>query len=174
MKTRKVKSVAAQLQYIAKDSQKLATMDEKLDVTRYVRTDFPFLNRALVIGGAPLGCIWAVHGPYGGGKSSLAVGICKSFIRRGHFAVYLDAEHAVSRKWFTELGLDPDEVLFMRPATFEDAVDEIDRAIVNFRTAKAKGQIPANAAMCMVVDSINKLTPKNELKQFKKLGAEAA
>lgn len=174
MKTRKIKSVAAQLKYIARDSKKLATMDEKLDVTRFVPTDFPFLNRALVVGGAPLGCIWALHGPYGGGKSSLAVGICKSFIRRGHFAVYIDAEHAVSRRWFGELGLDPEELLFMRPKSFEDTVDEVDRAITNFAEAKAKRQIAQDAAMVMVVDSINKLTPKHEMDQFKKLGAQAA
>ena len=148
-------------------------MDENLEVTRYVQTIIPGFNRAMVVGGAPLGCIWTLHGEYAGGKSTLSVLLINSFIEHGHIAVFIDAEHAASKKWFAELGANPEHFLFYRPDYMEDATDTIDDVIKKFDSGKSSGDIEEDKGLIIVVDSVNKLTPKSEYERFKKEGSEA-
>ena len=176
MKTRKPKgqkSLASQLKDIAKGVEGLTTMSDALEITRYVPTVFTSFNRAVVLGGAPLGCIWTVHGEYGGGKSSFCVGLITSFAEQGHLAAYIDCECAANKKWFTDLGADPDSFLFKQPDTFEETVDMIDKLIANFDAGRKDGSIPPDKGMIIVIDSVNKMTPKDELKRFQKEGADA-
>lgn len=173
-KVRKPKTnLAGQLQLIASDIDNMATMDERPDIVRYVPTILPSFNRAIVLGGAPLGCVWTLHGEYAGGKSSLAVILVASFSENGHLALFLDAEHAASKPWFKQLGADPSKFLYKRPKFLEDMSDTVDSVIENFDTAKKKGNIEDDKGLIIVVDSVNKLTPKNEFERFKKEGAEA-
>lgn len=176
MRTRQPKgqtSLANQLALVAKDIDNLKTMGENLEVTKYVPTIIPGFNRAIVVGGAPLGCIWTLHGEYAGGKSTLSVELVASFVEHGHLAVFIDAEHAASKKWFSQLGADPDSFLFYRPDYMEDASDRIDQLIENFDRGKESGRIEDDKGMIIVVDSVNKLTPKSEYERFKKEGSEA-
>jgi len=174
MKTRQPKStLSKQLKDIARGVEGLTTMEDSLEITRYVPTIFPSFNRAIVLGGAPLGCIWAVHGEYAGGKSTFCVGLIKSFVEQQHLAAFVDAEFAADRKWFTELGVDPDSFLFYRPDTMEDMADMVDALISNFDKGRADGTIPEDKGMIIVIDSVAKLTPKSEWARFRKEGAEA-
>jgi RecA/RadA recombinase len=175
MRTRqpKKKSLSNQLAFIASDIENLKTMNENLEITKYIPTIIPGFNRAIVVGGAPLGCIWTLHGEYAGGKSTLAVELIVSFIEHNHLAVFIDAEHAASKQWFEQLGADPNSFLFYRPDYMEDATDQIDQLIENFDSGKAHNQIDEDKGMIIVVDSVNKLTPKAEYDRFKKEGSEA-
>jgi len=176
MKTRipkKKSTLAGQLKDIAKGVEGLTTMDEALEVTRFVPTIYPSFNRAVVLGGAPVGCIWTVHGEYGGGKSAFCVGLIESFIEQGHLAAFIDAECAADKKWFLSLGVDPNAFLFYRPDTFEDTADMIDTLVKNFDAGRKDGTIPEGQCMIIVIDSVNKMTPKSELARFQKEGADA-
>jgi len=151
------------LKIIAGDSKNLPTMSSKLAPIRYIPTIFTSFNRAVVIGGAPVRATWLVHGPTASGKTVFALGMVNSFMNQGHIAAYIDAEHAISKTWFQQLGADMDNILFEQPDTFEDAVDQVDKWLTNFRVNKEKGIIPATTAFIIVVDVIHKLVPKKEL-----------
>lgn len=173
MKVRKPK-VSDQLALFAKKMQgQLGTMDDNLDVTRYVRTCVPSFNRAIILGGLPTHCVSAIHGPYGGGKSTYAALMMKSFVSQGHIGLYIDAEQTVSKQWFMELGLDPQSFFFERPMYFEEVTDKIDAMISTFDDMKKSGELEDDKALIIVIDTINKLTPKHEYEQFAKLGSEA-
>jgi RecA/RadA recombinase len=177
MKTRQPKKkttpLSDQLALVADGIENLETMDKNLEITKFVPTILPGFNRAIVVGGAPLGCIWTIHGEYGGGKSTLAVELISSFVEHGHLAMFIDAEHAASKAWFTQLGADPESFLFYRPDYMEDATDRIDDVIAKFDAGKSSGDIEEDKGLIIVVDSINKLTPKSEYDRFKKEGSEA-
>jgi recombination protein RecA len=148
-------------------------MEESLEITRYVPTIFPSFNRAIVLKGAPLGCVWTVHGEYAGGKSTMTIGLLKSFIEGGHLGALIDAEHATSKTWLLQLGIDPSSFLYYRPDTMEDATDMIDSLVANFDEGRKDGTIPKDKGMIIILDSINKLTPKSEWERFKKEGSDA-
>jgi len=175
-KERKVRSVIpatnpdsptlSALKLIAGESKEVPLMSTKLQPIRYVPTIFSSFNRASVIGGAPLRSTYLIHGPSGSGKSAFAVGLVNSFVKYGHAAAYIDAEHAVSKQWFGELGTDMNAVLFEQPDTFENAVALVDKWIGNFKKAKADGKIEPNKGFIIVVDTIHKLVPKNEMQKL--------
>lgn len=167
-------NVNNQLALIAKGMKsKLSTLDDSLDTVKYVRTRVPSFNRAVVLGGAPLGCVYAVHGPYGGGKSTFCALLLDSFVREGHIGLYIDAEHTVSKKWFVELGLNASSFFFKRPTYFEEITNEIDEMIESFDRLKDSGELEDDKALIIIIDTVNKLTPEKEYDQFRKLGAEA-
>ena len=175
VKTRKVRTTIpatqpdsqrlSQLKLIAgaSNDEDIPLMSTHLEPIRYVPTIFTSFNRAIVLGGAPLRGTYLVHGPSSSGKSAFAVGLLNSFVQRGHFAGFIDAEHAASKKWFIELGADPDAILFKQPDTFEEAMATIDKWIRNFRKGKEDGVIPKNKGFALVIDTIHKLVPKNEM-----------
>lgn len=168
IRTVKKQSRAATLQMIAGETKSIPTMENDLDETKYVQTIFTSFNRAVVLGGAPLGTMWILHGPTTGGKTAFALGMINSFIKAGGYAAYIDAEFAASKKWFGELGVDKDEILFLQPQTLEQAIDKVDNWIDNFNEGKSKGNIEQHAPFVIVVDTIHKLVPKNELAMIRK------
>lgn len=139
----------------------------------YVPTIFTSYNRAVRLGGHPSGCITVIHGPWAGGKTALAVGVLESFQRQGHLTAFVDAEHAADTlKWFRALGVDLGQTLLYRPRTYEQTVETLGKLIENFHARKRvkENPIPAERLLCIVVDSINKLVPKEELKKFGQVG----
>ena len=172
-KVRKVRTVVpatpvdsqrlAALKLIAGESKDIPLMSTELQPIRCVRTISPSLNRAFVMGGAPVRATYVIHGPPAAGKTAVAALLIRSFMERGHYAGFIDAEHAVSKVWFMQLGIDPDSLLFKQPDSFEEAVALADKWIFNFRKAKIDGKIPQDACFIFVVDTIHKLAPKKEM-----------
>lgn len=158
--------VVSALKLISGESKDVPLMSTNLQPIRYLPTIFSSFNRASVIGGAPIRCTYVVHGKAGGGKTAFAVGLVNSFTRLGHFAGYIDAEHAVDKKWFLQLGADPEAILFEQPDTFEETIALVDKWTLNFKKGKAEGHIPQDKAFIIVVDTIHKLVPKRELAQL--------
>jgi recombination protein RecA len=166
IQTPKKKSTLSLLKTISGESKDIPIMSTKLEPIRYVPTIFTSFNRAIVLGGAPLRSHWLIHGPPGGGKTALALGIINSFTRFGHAAAFIDAEHAVSKQWFTELGADMDSILFKQPNSFEETTVLVDKWISNFKEAKEKGKIENDRGFVIVIDTIHKLVPEKELSQL--------
>lgn len=143
---------------------------EVLDKITAVSTVFVDFNRATKVGGLPVRRIHVVHGPSAGGKSVFIFGLIKSFLDAGFMAAYVDAEHAAGSKFANEtIGDLADYPGFVasRPANYEETIEDVDEFLAMAAEVKAKHPTFKSIA---VVDSINKLVPKRELKKMLKGG----
>ncbi len=141
---------------------------------RSVPTCLLGMDRALGIGGFPLGRMYVVHGPSGCGKTSLELAIIRSFLERGHLAALVDSEHSTPIDWADDmLRQYARHPLFIgqRPKTYEETIDAVDEVL---KKVPAMKKVRPGIGAVIVVDSINKLTPEHELASFKRLGADAA
>lgn len=146
---------------------------EVLVDVRSVPTMFLDLDRALRVGGFPLGRFYVVHGPTSGGKTSFVLGLLRSFLERGHIAGYVDAEHTTPEKWVRQMMLEASAFptfLASRPKSYEETIDAVDTLIRG--VAAARKERPELAAI-VVVDSLNKLVPERELATLVKKGGDA-
>jgi RecA/RadA recombinase len=143
---------------------------EVLTKVRGVRTIFPGIDLATRIGAYPIERPTLVHGPSNHGKSEMCLGLIKSFLDRGHFGAFIDAEFSTPETWLRQLGLPIDNPAFtaLRPGTYEQAVDAVKSWAETIGDARAKGQIPKDTTGICVVDSITKLTPKDLLAKVAK------
>ena len=147
---------------------------EVLKRVRAVPTIFPWLDFATRVGGLPVGRLTLVHGPSSEGKTELALGLGLSFLRRGHFFGYVDAEMTTPITWLEGLMQEfADDPGFMgkRPKSFEDTVDSVREMLKVIIAAKESGEAP-DAAAVIVVDSIRKLIPEDFLEKIRKYGAQ--
>lgn len=135
-----------------------------------VRTIFPGFNRASRVAGAPLGCMVLIHGPSKGGKTAFAGGLVLSFQRAGHLAYYVDAETTLSKTWYEQCEIATNLLPYDRPDSYEEAVEKVDKVIGNFKKGREKGTIDESQGLLIVIDSITKLTPADELAKLGKIG----
>lgn len=139
-----------------------------LKMVSAVRTIFPDFNLGTKVAGLPTDRIITVHGPTHGGKSIWVIGLIISFLLGGHAAAYIDAEHStpldLMRKLFQAFfGVPMEQVpgfFAERPKTYEETISKVDAFL-----GWVKEQRKENPELrsIIVVDSINKLTPKAEL-----------
>lgn len=148
-----------------------------------VPTIFTSLNRALTVGGAPLSCVWTLHGPSGDGKTALLIALMRSFQLAGGLSTFVDAEMAAdTRRWFGQLGLDREDVLYIGrtgkdedhpPFTYEEVTEECDRVMKRFVDARKDGSIDRDTPLILGVDSISKMVPAGLFKALEKEGGKA-
>lgn len=147
---------------------------EVLTRVRAIQTDFPQIDFATRVGGWPIERFATVHGPSSHGKTSLCHGLGLSFLRRGHFYAFIDAEFTTPEDWLAklmgEVSTHPGFVA-MRPRTFEECVDGVRQFVEGIAEARERGELDADTSAIIVVDSIKKLTPDNLLKRIEKEGA---
>lgn len=129
------------------------------NVTDFVSTgctplDYAIANRR--DGGIPVGRITEIYGLEGSGKSLLAAHITKSTQQKGGQVVYIDTESAVSREFFSAIGVDLDSLILIPLSAIEDIFETIEKVIHSFRE-KSK-EIP----LTIIVDSIMGATTKKE------------
>lgn len=130
----------------------------------YMPLPITSLNRAIKLGGAPMGTVWEIHGPNSGGKSALLQIILGHAQKLGHIVSLCDAERASNDKsWMIKLGLDPAKCGYFNPECFEDAAKRINKAILNFKKAKKEGKIPKDKYFLIGIDSVAKLVPRKEV-----------
>lgn len=153
---------------------------EDVEAYKVVPTIFRGFNRATRVGGAPLSCVWLVHGPSMGGKTAFTCGLIRSFQAVGAIVAFFDAELAAStRGWFRALGIDTRRCMYYgrsdqdsktrpEPLTYEDIVEEVDRLIGNFQDMKKEGAIRVGTPLLIIVDSLSKMVPKSMLKAIEK------
>jgi recombination protein RecA len=103
-------------------------------------------------GGIPLGGIIELFGPEGSGKSSLALSLAASCIKRGGTVVYVDAEHALNPKYAEDVGIDFNKMALSQTKNGEQSLVVIDKALDTL----AKGDL-------IIVDSVAALTPRAEI-----------
>lgn len=108
------------------------------------------LDRALGIGGYPMGRIIEVYGPESCGKTTLALHAVANAQARGIVAGYIDAEHAMDLHYAKALGVETAALLFAQPDSGEDALNLVEDMI-------------SSGVQLVVIDSIAALTPKAEL-----------
>jgi recombination protein RecA len=109
------------------------------------------VDLALGIGGVPRGRITEIYGPESSGKTTLALHVIAEAQRRGGYAAFVDAEHALDAGYAKKLGVNTDELLISQPDTGEQAL-EITEHLVR-----------SGAIDVIVIDSVAALVPKAEL-----------
>jgi len=109
------------------------------------------LDVALGVGGVPRGRVIEIFGPESSGKTTVALHIIAEAQKRGGYAAFIDAEHALDPQYAINLGVNLDELLVSQPDTGEQAL-EIAEALVR-----------SNAIDVLVIDSVAALVPRAEI-----------
>ena len=109
------------------------------------------LDMALGVGGVPRGRIIEIFGPESSGKTTLALHMVAEAQKRGGWAGYIDAEHALDPVYAEAIGVDIDNLYISQPGCGEEAMDV------------AEMMIRSGAMDIIVVDSVAALTPKAEI-----------
>lgn len=139
---------------------------EVLDTISSVSTCFLGFNRAIRCGGLPVRRIITIHGPTHGGKTLLVLGFLKSFAEADFLSGLVDAEHATGYEFVDEIMEDlrafPNFVAY-RPKNYEETIAKVDDFLDTGRKLRKEHE---DFRSLLVVDSINKLVPKRELKKL--------
>jgi len=109
------------------------------------------LDIAIGVGGVPQGRIVEIYGPESSGKTTLCLHIISEAQKRGGFAAFVDAEHALDIHYARKLGVKTDELLVSQPDTGEQAL-EITEILVR-----------SGAMDVVVIDSVAALVPRAEI-----------
>ncbi len=150
----KEKALEAALVHIEKQFGKGSVMKLGQDTTVQVAaipTGSLVLDVALGVGGVPRGRVIEIFGPESSGKTTVALHIIAEAQKRGGYAAFIDAEHALDPQYATNLGVNLDELLVSQPDTGEQAL-EIAEALVR-----------SNAIDVLVIDSVAALVPRAEI-----------
>lgn len=160
-----------ELAMVAKGVKGMVYMEEVPDILA-VPTILPGFDRAVQVGGMPLGSPTIVHGPPHGGKSLFAIvaGVI-SFQRMGHLAYFIDAEHSGDvQRWFQRLGVDLSEAMYDHPRSYDEVLHQTVTLADNFVKLFKSGELPPHRAMSIVIDSVTKCVPKSELDKMRRDG----
>jgi recombination protein RecA len=109
------------------------------------------LDIAIGVGGVPQGRITEIFGPESSGKTTLCLHVIAEAQKRGGFAAFVDAEHALDIHYAGKLGVNTDELLVSQPDTGEQAL-EITEILVR-----------SGAMYVVVIDSVAALVPRAEI-----------
>lgn len=110
------------------------------------------LDVALGVGGYPVGRIIEIYGPESTGKTTFALHAIAEVQKRGGYAAFIDAEHALDPIYAKNLGVDIDSLILSQPDTGEQGL-EIAEALVR-----------SGAVDILVVDSVAALVPEAEIR----------
>jgi len=110
------------------------------------------LDLGLGIGGYPKGRIIEVYGPESSGKTTFALHAIAESQKKGGYAAFIDAEHALDPKYAKALGVDVDNLIISQPDTGEQAL-EITEALIR-----------SGAIDIVVIDSVAALVPEAEIR----------
>ena len=154
MTEEKEKALAEAFKAIEKQYGKGAVMklgdkvDEKIEV---IPSGSIALDAALGVGGYPKGRIIEIYGPESSGKTTFALHAIAEAQKKGGYAAFIDAEHALDPTYAKALGVDVDNLILSQPDNGEQAL-EIVEALVR-----------SNAIDIIVIDSVAALVPKAEI-----------
>ncbi|MDD6569775.1 recombinase RecA [Acidaminococcus timonensis] len=151
----KNKALDAALKQIEKDFGKgsimrLGDASDKMNI-EVIPTGALSLDIALGVGGIPRGRIIEIYGPESSGKTTVALHMIAEAQKRGGYAAFIDAEHALDPEYARHLGVDIDNLLISQPDTGEQALEICD-ALVR-----------SGAIDIIVIDSVAALVPKAEI-----------
>jgi recombination protein RecA len=109
------------------------------------------LDIAIGVGGIPQGRIIEIFGPESSGKTTLCLHVIAEAQKRGGFAAFVDAEHALDIHYAKKLGVKTEELLVSQPDNGEQAL-EITEILVR-----------SGAMDVIVIDSVAALVPRAEI-----------
>jgi recombination protein RecA len=116
-----------------------------------ISTGSILIDRAIGIGGLPVGRIIEIFGPEASGKTTLAMHVISQAQKRGGICAFIDAEHALDITYARNLGINVDELIVSQPDYGEQALDI------------AEMLVRSGAIDVLVIDSVAALVPKAEL-----------
>jgi recombination protein RecA len=116
-----------------------------------ISTGSILIDRAIGIGGLPVGRIIEIFGPEASGKTTLAMHVIAQAQKRGGICAFIDAEHALDVTYAKNLGINADELIVSQPDYGEQALDI------------AEMLVRSGAIDVVVIDSVAALVPKAEL-----------
>jgi len=116
-----------------------------------ISTGSILIDRAIGIGGLPVGRIVEIFGPEASGKTTLAMHVIAQAQNRGGICAFIDAEHALDATYAKNLGINVDELIISQPDYGEQALDI------------AEMLVRSGAIDVIVIDSVAALVPKAEL-----------
>ena len=123
------------------------------------------------VGGHPISRIALVHGPSAEGKTLFELALLKSFLERGHFAAFADAERSTPARWVNtmmgEVAKSPGFVA-LPVKTFEHGRDAIRSLCETTAEARVKRELPEDVTALVCVDSLRGLVPKAIFDELKK------
>lgn len=143
---------------------------------RAVPTIFPAFDYVTRVGGWPTDRVAMIHGPSGMGKTKFANGVGYGFLKRGHMYCLIDAEMTTPIPWLEVMmaeHVDNPAFIASRPASYEQAVDDVRKIALGIAEARDKGKIPPETTCLFVVDSIGKLVPLDIQEKIRKFAAES-
>lgn len=161
---------------VAKKHSEWRPAAEVVTNVQAVPTIFPQYDVATRVMGHPIARFCRVRGPSNEGKTTLMIGLMLSFLRRGHFAAFADAERTTPASWLRDLMgeyLSHPGFIGLPVRNFEQCVDAVREHCETVANARARGDLDDDTTGIIVVDSIRKLVPKNLLKHLAK-GSESA
>ncbi|MCK9470923.1 MAG: recombinase RecA [Bacilli bacterium] len=109
------------------------------------------LDMALGVGGYPRGRIIEIYGPESSGKTTFALHAIAEAQKRGGYAAFIDAEHALDPNYAKNLGVDVNNLILSQPDTGEQALEITEHLI------------RSGAIDVIVIDSVAALVPKVEI-----------
>jgi len=109
------------------------------------------LDACIGIGGIPRGRITEIFGPESSGKTTLALHVIAEAQKKGGYAAFIDAEHALDPQYAAKIGVNIKDLLISQPDYGEQAL-EITETLVR-----------SNAIDVVVIDSVAALVPRAEL-----------
>ncbi len=116
-----------------------------------VSTGIIGLDAALGVGGIKKGSIIEIYGPESGGKTTLALQMCRRFQKQGKPVLYIDTERTLTRETIGSMGIETDSFYVLNVDTLENALE----------TCKIAAQMTAFSVV--VIDSLAGLAPKAEI-----------
>lgn len=129
-----------------------------------IPTGLPQVDRAIGIGGIPIGRVSEISGKWSAGKTTLALQTVVEAQKKGMECVWLDTEFSWDNGYAEALGVDTDLLYLLQSPTAEEGLDsllEIAREEKNF---------------LLVIDSVGGLHPKDEAEKSsgeRTIGAQA-
>ena len=109
------------------------------------------LDKAIGVGGIPIGRIIEIYGPESSGKTTITLTAIACAQKFGYVCAFLDMEHALDRKLAVGCGVNWDRLLFSQPDYAEQCLGIAEKLVL---TGKVK---------LVVIDSVAAMVPKAEL-----------
>lgn len=116
-----------------------------------VSTGIMGLDIALGVGGIKKGSIVEIYGPESGGKTTLALQLCKQYQDLGKPVLYIDSERTLTKETIESMGIKEKNFYLMH-------VNNLEQALETCKTVAQAGTFSA-----IVIDSLAGLAPKAQI-----------
>ena len=109
------------------------------------------LDIALGVGGIKKGSIVEIYGPESGGKTTLALQLCKQYQKLDKPVLYIDTERTLTKETIESMGIKEKNFYLMH-------VNNLEQALETCKTVAQAGTFSA-----IVIDSLAGLAPKAQI-----------